>query len=195
MNAVETIEYKGLKIEIHQDEDPDSPRNWDNLGTIIYWHRRYLLGDQNGQKEFGNAKEFLKWAKEKEALMLPIYLYDHSGITISTGAFSCPWDSGQVDWIYVLPEKIRQEYSCKRITKVVRERAMKVLQAEIQTFDEYLQGEVYGYMVMDDDWEHIDSCWGYFGSDKDYMIQCAKEAIDDHIERMKEQETLCSCVI
>ena len=32
-------------------------------------------------------------------VILPLYLYDHSGITISTGPFSCPWDSGQVGWI------------------------------------------------------------------------------------------------
>jgi len=37
-------------------------------------------------------------------VILPLYLYDHGGITMSTGAFSCPWDSGQVGWIYA-PKK------------------------------------------------------------------------------------------
>ena len=29
-------------------------------------------------------------------VILPLYLYDHSGITMNTCGFSCPWDSGQV---------------------------------------------------------------------------------------------------
>ena len=39
-------------------------------------------------------------------LMLPLYLYDHSGLAMSTESFSgraphAEWDSGQVGWIYV----------------------------------------------------------------------------------------------
>jgi hypothetical protein len=29
-----TIEYKGYKINIHLDTDSESPREWDNLGVI-----------------------------------------------------------------------------------------------------------------------------------------------------------------
>ena len=29
-------------------------------------------------------------------VFLPLYLFDHSGITMNTSGFSCPWDSGQV---------------------------------------------------------------------------------------------------
>ena len=41
-------------------------------------------------------------------VILPLYLYDHSGITISTGPFSCPWDSGQVGWIYAPKDTFRK---------------------------------------------------------------------------------------
>ncbi len=37
-------------------------------------------------------------------VILPLYLYDHGGITMRTNPFSCPWDSGQVGWIYA-PKK------------------------------------------------------------------------------------------
>jgi len=46
---------------------------------------------------------------DKHYIMLPLYLYDHSGITMSTGKFSCPWDSGQVGWIYCTIEKAMEE--------------------------------------------------------------------------------------
>lgn len=41
-------------------------------------------------------------------VILPLYLYDHSGITISTEPFSCPWDSWQVGWIYAPKDTFRK---------------------------------------------------------------------------------------
>ena len=45
-----------------------------------------------------------------DCVLLPLYLYDHSGITMNTGGFSCPWDSGQVGWIFADGNAIRREY-------------------------------------------------------------------------------------
>ncbi len=42
-------------------------------------------------------------------VILPLYLYDHGGITMSTGPFSCRWDSGQVGWIYAEKKKFIEE--------------------------------------------------------------------------------------
>lgn len=44
-------------------------------------------------------------------VILPLYLYDHSGITMNTCGFSCPWDSGQVGWIYYRMFRIAAECS------------------------------------------------------------------------------------
>lgn len=40
-DAVETIEQDGFVGRIFQDEDPTSPKDWDQLGTFVTWHRRY----------------------------------------------------------------------------------------------------------------------------------------------------------
>jgi len=53
----------------------------------------------------------------KTHIILPLYLYDHSGITMNTTGFSCGWDSGQVGYIVMSYEKIRKEYNWKNITK------------------------------------------------------------------------------
>ena len=100
MNLYNQIEYNGHHINIYYDADARSPREaYDNLGTLYTAHRNY-----RPEKEFddhfdidkvfdgriGNFREsFLK-----EYVALPVYLYDHSGVTISTSPFSCPWDSG-----------------------------------------------------------------------------------------------------
>ena len=49
-------------------------------------------------------------------------------------------------------------------------KAYEILKADVETYDQFLTGEVYGYQTfeMDDDlgWvEGDDSCWGFFGND------------------------------
>ena len=41
----------------------------------------------------------------------------------------------------------------------------KVLRGEVKVYDQYLQGDVYGYVIEDADGEEIDSSWGYYGDD------------------------------
>ena len=43
---VETFEVNGKKVSIYQDDSAESPRNDDNLGVMLCWHRRVLLGDE-----------------------------------------------------------------------------------------------------------------------------------------------------
>lgn len=104
----------------------------------------------------------------RHIIELPLYLYDHSGITMSTGPFSCPWDSGQVGFIYVPIHKIKAEYGWKVLTKDRRKRIYDYLTGEVNTYDDYLTGNVYGFVLEQWDgaeWDEIDACWGFFGED------------------------------
>lgn len=128
-----------------------------------------------------------------------IYMYDHSGITISLGRFSCPWDSGCVGFIYVTKERILKEVGGAN-EKNWRQKANERFASEANVYDSYLRGEVFCWSIHErinadaedeepeyDKWS-LDSCCGYIGSDEvDYMISEAKSAIDRVIER-KEAE-------
>lgn len=186
-NTVETKEIvsgnKKYRIKIIQDENPNSPREDDNLGKMVCFHGRYNLGDKHDY----DHRDYSGWDEQKEAIIknedvcviLPLYLYDHSGITMSTSPFSCRWDSGQVGWVFVSKKKVREEYSVKRITEKVIEKVTKVLKGEVETYDQYLTGDVYGYEIYEvttcsEGHEHetiIDSCWGYYGTS-----ECLSEA-------------------
>lgn len=156
-------------LKVEQDECGESPREWDNLGTMVCSHRRYNLGDEqvSNTENYNGWDELLKgeYGSEKDIIALPLYLYDHSGITMNTTGFSCPWDSGQVGWIYVDKEKVRKEFNVKRISKKLRQRVEQILVGEVNTYDQYLQGDVYGFTLEDKDGNHIDSCWGFYGTD------------------------------
>jgi len=80
--------------------------------------------------------------------------------------FGDRWDSCCVGFIFIPYEKIRKEYSVKRISKKVMERAKEVMAGELQTYDDYLTGNVFGFQVFDgpdDDCDEIESCWGFYG--------------------------------
>lgn len=178
--------YQGHIIKIYHDPDAESPRQWSNLGTLICWHRRYRLGDSH---QFDSPEAFLRnlanvsdqsdllldQLRERaghKAITLPVFIYDHSGLAMNTIGFHCPWDSGQVGFVYVTLEVVRKEFGVKRVTKAIREKAEDILRGEIVSYDAYLGGRVYGY-VIEQDGEEIDACWGFVG---DYETGCLPEA-------------------
>ena len=187
--AYETAKVGPYTVKVVQDDDPMNPRkDYDHLGRMVCFHRRYNLGDKHSF-DIESAKEF---RKQKNVYSLPLYLYDHSGITMRTGPFSCPWDSGCVGFIYIERETFLKEFGYKKMTKKVKEHLYKVLEAEVEEYDNYLTGEVYGYIVETEDGEFVDSCYGYFGDTKYCLnegIQSAqyemKRGIKRHIEQVK----------
>ena len=168
---VEKYKKENLELRIFQDEDPESPREWDNLGKMVCFRSRYNLGDEH---DFNNPKAFEEFIKEKKAVVLPLYLYDHGGLTISTQPFPCPWDSGQIGWIYCDYETIKKEYGCKYITKKIIEKVRECLKSEINTYDQYLIGDVFCFEIIEKvvcgECKHIhennlNSCGGFYGMD------------------------------
>ena len=95
-----------------------------------------------------------------QIVLMPLYLYDHSGITMSTSPFSCPWDSGQVGWIYADRDMMEKEYGI--VTPEVIKQVQTVLENEVETYDYYLTDQCYGFQLFEGDVE-IDSCWGFLG--------------------------------
>lgn len=168
MSKVKEYTNGNTTLEIHTDESPSSPRTWDNLGKMICSHRNYSLGDKHDIKpsDYNSTAEVERAIRIKEdvAVMLPLYLYDHSGITMKTTPFGCNWDSGKVGYIVASKKKIREAYSVKRISKKLIAKVTELLIGEVAVYDQYLTGDVYGFKVIKDG-EEIDACWGFFGSD------------------------------
>jgi hypothetical protein len=161
------------RLRVEHDDSPFSPREWDNLGTIGIYHRRYSLSDEGAPVDVEGARNL---EDNPQYISLPIYMYDHSGITISTSPFSCPWDSGRVGLIFVSKQNIEKEYG--EITDEVLESVYRVLNGEVETFDQYLRGDIWGFVVEKEkvytaedgdqivQWEHVDSCCGFFGEEE-----------------------------
>lgn len=216
MDAISKAEKDGIRLSIFIDEDVESPREMDNIGTMACWHRNYDLGDEQPKEEPHNwimgllTEKQKKWAfraaygrnpkgyetdlddeldsergrassfrmVERFHVILPLYLYDHGGITMSTGSFSCQWDSGQVGWIYATHEKALEEYGGKHGASLSEalEKTEKYLIGEVETYAQYLEGQVYGFVLErikhcgecgDEQPEDIESVWGFYGDPKE----------------------------
>jgi hypothetical protein len=180
------------RLKVVHDSSPESPRSWDNLGTMICFHNRYDLGDNHNY----NSDDYSGWEemkqaiikKENPAVILPLYMYDHSGISISTSPFSCRWDSGQIGFILVSKKKALEEFGGKIVTAKLKERLEKILEGEVETYTQYVEGEVYGFVIEDEDGEHIDSCYGFYG--RDFATNGMLDYIDHELLGVAEGEVV-----
>lgn len=190
-------EYRGHHINIYYDESPESPREWSNIGTFYTTHHRYRT-ENEFDKDFdmeevyvdGRPGHFRKTFL-RDYIALNIYLYDHSGQAVSSAPFSCRWDSGWFGMVAVSVEAVKKEFGWDKITSYRRRKIKGYLQNEIDTYNEYLHGEVYGFQItsVSDDSEVLDSCWGYFGdAGLEQLKDECRDLIDNIITRQKEQE-------
>jgi hypothetical protein len=167
-----------LTVNILPDAGPMNPRTeCDNLCVMVCFHGRYTLGDKDhGYKESNfngwDALEAEIWKKEDPAVVLPLYMYDHSGLTIATHPFACPWDSGQIGFIFARKADIRKAYDVKRITKKVREQVEKLMLAEVEEYDSYVRGECYYWQIEDENENILESGGGCLGDwEKNGLLQ------------------------
>ena len=124
--------------------------------------------------------------KHANIVALPLYLYEHSGIAMSTTSFNDRWDSGQIGWIYTDKETVlshggKIQSSKGNLIKITernwKEGAYQNLKEEVKIYDMYLQRQVYGIVIEEYDsdlkeFDEIDSCWGFYddGYDEEKIL-------------------------
>lgn len=171
MNVVELSDDKATvtftdkrRINIIQDEYAGSPREWDTLSTILAFHKRYDLDEDKdcpcGVRDFDKelVDDYVSSIDKNGGVVFSLYMYDHSGISLSISPFSCSFDSGQLGFIYVKKEKLESENldAIKDFKKI-----SEIIKGEIDVYNEYLMGSVYRII---DNANEID-CGGYYGYD------------------------------
>ena len=187
-DAIKEFVHKGLIVKIFHDEDCESPRIWENSTTMVCFHKNYDLGDKHDYNEPTTSWEQVKNEIIKRnkggVIILPIYLYDHSGITISTKPFQCKFDSGQIGFIFIAKKDARKIYG--PLGKKQISQAYKLLEADVEIYDMYIRGEYYRFEVTDNDDNLVDSCGGYLGFEN--AENDAMESAELHAEIMNLQD-------
>lgn len=165
----------GQTLKIFQDMSAESPREWSSICEMHCFHNSYNLGDNTDidKDNYESFDEMVRANTTKSDIILNLYLYDHGGISMSYHRFGCKWDSGQVGFAVVPIKKIIEEYGDD--SPESREKALSCMKSEIETYNMYLTGAVYGYTITEEETcslghvheNEIDSCWGFYGYDHD----------------------------
>ena len=166
--AITTIDGRKLRLVIEQDQFPEDPRSWDNLGTMLCCHRDYQLGDCNSNREteeqlaeicrkYGKSDEEIDemtFAEEVRFILdqddvcgLPLYITDHSGISMHTYRFDA-WDSSFVGLIFVKKDFYLAQ-SCLKDEDDWKAKAKKMLEGEVETYSDFLKGNVYQWTLYE----------------------------------------------
>lgn len=176
-------------VEVRYDPDgSDSPRDWDNLGTITQCsiQRNYNISDKHADYKARHPAYLMERFKEDGVYALPLNIADYgsNGIRIRVGDFDPDYDwadESNIDgFIYVTREKIMKEYSLNdpeiafmhavlikdhvidesqpNAPKYIATSIDKVLRQEIETYQKYLNGEVYGYVVREAKYVENEPC-------------------------------------
>lgn len=188
---MDPITFKdGSVLKIIADESPESPREWNNNGTMVCFHRQYNLGDKHDYKQSdfsiaisaGNGWDALRVQIEKDhddVVILPLYLFDHSGLSIATDDTKfrqcdrAGWDWGQVGFIFATRENLKKGGHPDNVDPVKVE---TWLRGEVEIYDQFLRGDIFGFTLRappthcdacshDEEGEVTDSCWGFYGDD------------------------------
>lgn len=174
MENVHTEKRHGFTIKIWQDEDAENPfQAWDCEPDIITFLRRYDFNTRKEDKRH-TPETFLQEAKAQGHFVAPLFMYDHSGIGFSVSnssyPFNCHWDSGQAGFIFWTKEKreaagLTDEYikSILHEGETVESWLLESLKKSVALLNDYVQGNVYGFTVEDENGETVDSCAGFYG--------------------------------
>lgn len=189
---------------IHSEKAPTTELKYDyfrggwEIGSYDSYLKKWFHGDffegslEDRKSEVKDAlieampnAELLTITRQKNIIM-PLYLYDHSGLSMSTASFfgkvqHSEWDSGQVGWIYATADDIRAEFGTCSAESV--ERAKLLLKSEVKTYNYYLSGQCYGFRLFENGKE-TDSCWGFLGAFQDILKEIVGQVLPESYQNM-----------
>lgn len=176
-----TAKIEKPRLVIQYDDSAESPREWDNLGYFITAERHYNCPDNNEtiknivtetQHEASNTQEHAdaiarsikEQTGEKVLYITPVYRYEHGNVLYRRGTAS-GFDSSNCGF-YIVTDKTADALTPSS-------RYETIIDNELETYTSYVNGEVYGFTLYDQNGDVVDSCWGF------YDIDAIKQALPD----------------
>lgn len=145
-------------LTFEQDTDCESPKDTcDDHDTgrvfLVTTKNRYFQVDHKLIPVTGRSIEVPE-SVQRTHHIYPLRAYIHSGVALSLGSeypFSDQWDSGQIGLVCVTKDTSEIPFP------------EKAAEGLVEQWNQYLSGDVWGYVIKDETGQTIDSCWGFYG--------------------------------
>ncbi len=151
-----------------------------------------LFQTETGRTDFRSMEIIERYLRVARGavVVLPLQLYDHSGLSMRASSSPHPfdqagWDTTMCGFIYTTAERCAELcgtakdgglYAPDDWNATPEEWLAKQLRAEVDEYSAWLSGEVYFWLVRDEKGEVVDSCGGYVGSDSEQLEHMRSEA-------------------
>ena len=145
MEAVNTDRRVLVRARIVHDDSPESPRGWDNLGSLITWTRD---GMQYEEKRPQSGARMVD-VRDRNCIGGRRLVHEHmrgESCAVRVELPASMHRSGTADgFVYASHADMLREYG--RDTVETRETARKVLETETRTYQQWCDGDVYGRII------------------------------------------------
>jgi hypothetical protein len=195
----EYTSYKGFDIKIEACLYPLNPRtDWDHGTTILSTRPVQIKCEsdyQPGTDDLLELKKGLMFDNVPIYAILPLY-YINNGY--GCHRLSTEHDFGQLGWIYMTQENFHElyfsteeEFESHHPDKTIAEYCREVMRAQVESYEQYLNSEIYYFEVLDDNGDVLDNCSGFFGDDhrKSGLFDEAEGFIDRYIKHNLERRS------
>lgn len=161
-------------ITIHQDDCPMDPHEGDGQWRLYSFGRRHVHYESPSRFFDDNRRPRL-WLRNKlragTAFILSYFEHGNCVWSLRGTGPQCQWDNVDVAGVLVWEHPVGDMGA-----KTVEARA-KDAAAFLETYTCWCNGDVYGYTVEEvvtlpcghTETNHVDSCFGYYGNDLDFM--------------------------
>jgi len=176
--------YKNCTIKIIPDSDNGGPDEWQDEGMfLVHYHTNFQVerNDIVTKEELGqlfhDEVKTIDVMKEYHIFFTKAYI--HSGVSlalIESGKVypDEQWDVSRCGAVLVSKKETR-----------LRKSAYKLASGLIETWNDYLSGNIYGYVTENKNGDIIESIWGFYGDyEKSDVLSEARSSIDFHVEKV-----------
>lgn len=195
MKTIFKVEEKEIpKLEITFDDNVESPREWTNLGYFLQKSRGGISPDgQNNafyrimvetgdeasslEEHIDLMKKRIKEETEEKVLAIyPVSMYEHGAVNYSLGqSFGFDYSNNA---FYIITNKTAKEFGAKK------EDFRKIIADELKIYTQWVNGEVYSFILYNDKGEIEDSCGGFYDIEdiREYLPkEWEKEDLSDYL--------------
>lgn len=158
------------RLSIQYDQDAESPRTWDTIGYFFTKESRNLSPDGRDhslyqimidtQDEATDTEDHMARIKQHAeeqgyniTHIFPVYRHEHGSVVYKRGTAQ-GFDYSNCGFYIVTTESNQEELSTENIEKEI--------DAELENYTKWYNGDIYRFTLLDQNGEHIESCGDFY---------------------------------